>query len=99
MQGEGRKVVKYTGKLQGNDLRKFATLEALPLVVPFNNANSEIIFGNVDIQRHMLLIGRASDVKPGSKLLKQFEQVSSEMRAKQVRCRLSACRRSARRQR
>ena len=77
-------MVKYTKSISAEALRKFAAIQALPLVTPFNNANSEAIFG-ADIPRHLLLIGRAGDVKAESALYKEFSKVAADMRDQQVR--------------
>ena len=83
MQGEPREVIKYTDKMAAEPLRKFAFAEALPLVVPFTAATTELIFGS-DIARHLLLVGAAADVAPGSALHDDFKAASAALRDKQA---------------
>jgi hypothetical protein len=80
LQGEGRQVVPFKGKLDDKDeLSKFVMIESLPLTLPFNNANTERIFGS-KISRHMILIAKANDLKPDAKLYKQFAEAAKRSR-------------------
>jgi hypothetical protein len=80
VQPEGkRETVAYTGKMEEDDILNFAKAESLPTVVPFNDEYSERIF-SVGVSRHLLFIGKASDLKAGSKPFAAFTKVAQKLK-------------------
>jgi hypothetical protein len=83
LQGEGRQVVPFKGKLNDKgELSKFVVVESLPLTIPFNSANTERIFGSM-ISRHLILIAKPDDLKPNAKVYKAFAEAAKRSRADQ----------------
>jgi hypothetical protein len=80
VQGEEREVllIKETSP---ESVKKFVGSESLPLIVPFNTANTDAIF-STDISRHLLLIAPSKVLKPDSALIKVFRDAATKYRAK-----------------
>ena len=76
---EKRETVAYKGKMDTEEITKFAKTESLPSVVPFTAAYSERIF-SMGVSHHLLFVGKPDDLKAGSSAFAEYKKVAEKLK-------------------
>jgi protein disulfide-isomerase A1 len=82
-EGEGRGTAVLKGKITEEALDEHVKAEKLPPTIVFNDKNSQKIFG-AGIERQLLLVANAKDLKPDAKVFKAFRAAATAHKGKLV---------------
>ena len=81
--GEERVAAPLKGKVTEDAVSELINAEKLPPTIEFNDKNSGKIFG-AGVERQMLLLAKADDLKKDAAIFKAFRAVAGEQRGKLV---------------
>eukprot|EP00775_Hariotina_reticulata_P003132 gene3132-3410_t len=82
-EGEERTAVPVDGKITEESVTKLLNVEKMPPTIPFSDKNSQKIF-NSGIDKQLLLVAKAKDLKADAKLFKAFREVAASKKGKLV---------------
>lgn len=82
-EGEDRNTIPMSGKVTEDSIVEHLKAEKLPPTIAFNDKNSQKIFSS-GIERQLLLVANAKDLKPKSKVFKAFRATAADYKGKLV---------------
>lgn len=82
-EGEERAAVPLKGKVTEEAVSAHLAANKLPLIIPFNDKNSQKIFSS-GIEKQLLLVAKADDLKATSKVFKAFKAAATAQKGKLV---------------
>jgi len=82
-EGESRATVPLKGDVTKESIEELLKSEKLPAVIDFNDKNSQKIF-SAGIEKQLLLVAKADDIKPTTKLMKAYKAAAIANKGKLV---------------